>query len=68
MTNVLIRRLIGCGYSPDVASEICCAYIQNFSLADLDSVITIMEKSDVDKVQSEPYRKKRRRLLSASNC
>lgn len=63
MTNVLIRRLIGCGYTPDRASDICLGCIQN--LADLEVMISQMEEQVyVDKVQSESHGKKCKRLCS----
>ena len=45
MTSKLIRRLIDCGCSPDTASRICCVYIRDASLADLDSIISIVESN-----------------------
>lgn len=68
MTSKLIRRLIDCGCSPDTASNLCCVYIRDASLADLDSMISIMEaETDVDKIQSFTDRQKCGRLLSAGN-
>lgn len=67
MTNVLIRRLMNCGYTPDTASKICFAYISDFSLTDLDSAISIMEADrNVDKIQPESNREECGRLLSQS--
>ena len=63
MTNVLIRRLIDCGYTPDNAYDICRVHIQN--LSNLESEISQMEANVyVDKIQSKSHRKKCKRLLS----
>lgn len=65
MTSKLIRRLIDCGCSPDTASNLCCVYIRNASLADLDSFISIVEaKTDVDRIQSFTDRQECGRLRS----
>jgi len=65
MTNVLIRRLIGCGYTPDSAYDICRVYIQN--LSDLEIKISQLEEQVyVDKIQSKSHRKKCKRLCSTS--
>lgn len=42
MTNVLIRKLINHGYTPEMASNACIVYLCNYSLADLESKISMM--------------------------
>ena len=64
MTNVLIRKLIGQGYTPEKASDICNDYLRNLSLSDLESLINVLEEiNDVDKVQSKSNRQKCRGLF-----
>lgn len=68
MTNILIRRLMNCGYSADTASQMCRDYMRLSSLSNLDSFISIMEAQNVDKIQSESNRKKCGRLCSPCSC
>lgn len=44
MTNVIIRKLIDRGYSPESAYDLCHAYMTNLSLSDLEALISIMEE------------------------
>lgn len=65
MTNVLIRRLMRCGYTPDVACIICHAHMDDLSI--LESKISLMEKkTNVDILQPESGRSHRGRLRCAS--
>src|SRR5690606_38951857 len=51
MMNKLIHKLKEHGYSSELAAIICFFYIQNFSLADLDSKISkIEERKNVYKI------------------
>ena len=64
MTNVLIRKLIGHGYTPEKANNICNDYLRNLSLSDLEELIKVFEEiNDVGEVQSESNRKKCRGLF-----
>lgn len=63
MTNVLIRKLINHGYTPEDAYRVCHDYMRNLSLTDLEALIEVMEEyTDVDKVQSKSNRQKCGRL------
>lgn len=59
MTNMLIRKLISCGFEPDQAQNICFAHINDSSLSVLEEKLKKMEKrKDVDKIQSQSHRSK----------
>lgn len=63
MTNILIRKMIYGGLSPEEANCVCMRYIRESSLSALEMKILNMEgKRDVDKVQSESDWAKCRRL------
>ena len=56
MTNILIRRLINCGYDPENARVICLLYLNTLSLAVLDEELKRIEegeKSKVDELQPQ---------------
>lgn len=64
MTNVLIRRLMRCGYTPDVACIICHAHMDDLSI--LESKISLMERADnVGVLQSIANRETSRRLFGS---
>lgn len=45
-----IKRLIRCSYTEDKAYRICCDFITNLSLFDLECFVASMERKNVEKV------------------
>ena len=42
-----IERLVKCGYTKAKAYELCCDFIRNLSLFDLENFVISMEKAHV---------------------
>lgn len=67
MMNLMIRKLIQCGFTPEGASDICLAYVKNLTLSDLEVDISLMEANHVDQMESKPNRQECGGLLRESD-
>lgn len=48
-----VKRLVKCGYSEEHAYAVCCDFIRNLSIVDLENFVSSVEKrANVYRVQS----------------